>query len=377
MLSIGPLLLSCAKLQEKAAFPAHPRFMSKAGESDELLDFVRKAKAEHVDDQALVTILLRHGWSERRVYAALSRYYSERVGAIPERGGALENARDAFLYLLASATLGVWTVALVWLADILADRAFPSALDLSYTVTSFREQAAGQLASLIVGFPIFLAVTIAIVRETRRRPEALESGVRKWLTYLALVVTAVVLLGDGIWFLTQFLLGEVTVRFAIKAIVLFGISGGVFWYYLGTVRPDSPSRSRDAIFGWAASGVVLAAIVLGFTGIGAPSYNRDVDFDQRRVSDLQTLARRITIVYAAHKTLPRSLNALAQNEPKLLTDPLTGDAYAYPPGKADMYRLCATFQTDIRAEPPFDQSIWKHPAGSHCFILSAAQAPGV
>jgi Domain of unknown function (DUF5671) len=350
--------------------------MSKAGESDELLDFVRKAKAEHVDDQALVTILREHGWSERRVYAALSRYYNERVGAIPERGGALENARDAFLYLLAFATLGVWTVALVWLADILADRAFPSPIDLSYTVTSFREQAAGQLASLIVAFPIFLAVTIAIVRETRRRPEALESGVRKWLTYLALVVTAVVLVGDGIWFLTQFLLGEVTVRFAVKAIVLFAISGGVFWYYLGTVRADQPSRSRDVMFGWAASVVVLAAIVLGFTGIGTPAYNREVDFDQHRVSDLQTLARRITAAYAEHKELPRSLSALVQNEPKVLEDPLTGNAYVYQPGKAGMYRLCATFQTDSRADPPLDHSIWKHPAGSHCFILSATQAPG-
>jgi len=350
--------------------------MSNAGGSDELLDFVRKAKAEHVDDQALVTILRQHGWSERRVYAALSRYYGERIGAIPERGGARENARDAFLYLLAFATLGIWTVALVWLADILADRAFPSPLDLNYAVESFRQQAAGQLASLIVAFPIFLAMTNAIVREARRRPEALESGVRKWLTYLALVVAAVVLLGDCIWFLTQFLLGELTVRFAVKAIVLFAVSCGVFWYYLGTVRGDQPSRSRDAIFGWAASGVVLAAIVLGFTGIGAPSYNRDVDFDQRRVSDLQTLARRITIAYAAHKTLPRSLNALAQNEPELLTDPLTSNPYAYQPGNAGTYPLCATFQTDT-AEPPFDRSIWKHPAGSHCFELSATQAPGV
>src|SRR6185437_1983829 len=116
--------------------------------------------------------------------------------AVPSRGSRAENARDAFLYLLAFVTLGIWAVAFVWLAYVLIDHAFPSPLDATYyTGYSFREDVAGQLASLIVAFPIFMLVTRAIVRETRQRPESLDSGVRKWLTYIALVVTSICLLG--------------------------------------------------------------------------------------------------------------------------------------------------------------------------------------
>ena len=349
--------------------------MSKPSATDDLLDFVRKAKEERVDDRALIAILRQHGWSERRAYAALSKYYAERVGTIPERGGAFENARDAFLYMLAFVTLGIWTVALVWLVDILADWAFPSSLDLSYTVTTFRDQAAGQIASLMLAFPIFLAVSSAIVRETRRRPEALESGVRKWLTYIALVVTAVVLLGDGIWFLTQFLLGDVTMRFAIRAFALFAVSGGVFWYYLGTVRREEAPKSRDAFFGWSATVIVLVALGFGFFGIGSPSHNRDVDFDQRKVRNLKEVARNLSDYYSREKTLPQTLAAAVPYDPTIAQDPQSGVPFEYVPAKNGAYSVCADFLTVDRAQLTDNAPFWKHPAGHFCFHLNAAQPP--
>src|SRR5665213_318854 len=161
-----------------------------ASDSANLLAFVRLAKGRNVDDVTVSALLRQNGWSERRVNDVLSTYYEEVLGApIPGRSGRAENARDAFFYLLAFLTLGVWSVALIWLADVLVDRAFRSALDATYYGQSFRYDVAGQLASLIVAFPIFAFVSRAIVRETERRPEALESGIRKWLTYVALVIT--------------------------------------------------------------------------------------------------------------------------------------------------------------------------------------------
>ena len=343
--------------------------MSKPVVPDDLGAFVAAAKAQGVVDADLVGLLRQHGWSDRRSYAALSAYYSGRLGPIPERGGAAESARDAFLYLLAFATLATWTVALVWLANALADRAFPSALDFGFA-GSFRQSVAGQVASLIVAFPIFMAVSGAIVRQMRSRPESAESGVRKWLTYIALVITAVVMLGDGVWFLTQFLLGELTLRFAVKAFVLFAVSGGVLWYYLGAVSPEPRSPSRDAAFGWSASAIVAVALVLGFTGIGTPSYNARVSYDRQRVSSLQSLASQINAAYgAAHNRLPGALSDVATNDAAARQDPVSHRPYRYERVSENAYRLCARFDT---SSAQGHATFWQHPAGDYCFRIAAA-----
>lgn len=349
--------------------------MSKSAVPEDLAAFVDAAKKNGVADADLVGLLRQNGWSDRRAYSALSEYYSARLGAIPQRGGAAESARDAFLYLLAFATLATWTVALVWLANALTDWALPSALDGIDRSAGFRQNVAGQLAGLIVAFPIFMAVSAAIVRQTRNRPESVESGVRKWLTYIALVITAVILLGDGVWFLTQFLLGELTLRFAIKAFTVFVVSGGVLWYYLGSVSSDQRTTSRDAVFGWAASAVVAAALIFGFSGIGTPPHNRSVSFDEQRVSNLQSLATQINSAYGdAHKRLPRTLGDLAMNDRSASLDPVTHAAYRYEPLSAWAYRLCANFDTDDRG---LSRSFWRHPSGPYCYrIAAAASVPG-
>ena len=62
-----------------------------------------------------------------------------------------------------------------------------------------------EMASIIVAFPIFLGVMRFIVREVEAHPEKLESGVRKWLTYIALLIAAETVIGDLITFLTYLL----------------------------------------------------------------------------------------------------------------------------------------------------------------------------
>ena len=54
---------------------------------------------------------------------------------------------------------------------------------------SMRRSVTWQMATLVVAFPIFLLVMRAIVRENAAHPEQLQSGVRKWLTYIALLGT--------------------------------------------------------------------------------------------------------------------------------------------------------------------------------------------
>jgi hypothetical protein len=215
--------------------------MSSPSASDPgLLEFIRAAKKQTVDDEFIVALLCQRGWSERRVYAAFSSYYAEALGMpVPARSGSVENARDAFYYLLNFMTLGFWTVALGQIFYILIARVFPDATQTQYYAQSLRDQISWQVAVVVIAFPVFAFVHSLIGRELSKRPDLYDSGVRRWLTYLALVIAALVVLTDGIWFISALLRGEITIRFILDSLVLLVLGGGVFLYYLKTI--DAPA----------------------------------------------------------------------------------------------------------------------------------------
>jgi uncharacterized protein DUF5671 len=209
---------------------------------DDLDGFIRTAKGRDVPDDALVPLLRQNGWSERRIYDRLTGYYAEALGVAPPRRSARgEHASDAFLYLLNFITLGFWSVALGEIFVTLIGHVFPDAANPYYRSFALK-QIAWQLATIIVAFPCFLFVARLIGRELQRRPDAIDSGVRAWLTYIALVIAGLVTLGDGIWVVATFLNGELTARFILDSLVVIGLSSGIFAYYLRTLRPASAER---------------------------------------------------------------------------------------------------------------------------------------
>lgn len=352
-----------------------------------LQEFISVAKRNGVADDFLVALLKQNGWSERRIYAAFSLYYSEALATpVPARSGPVEYARDAFLYLLAFISLACWTTAVGHLFYVLIDHWFPDAANPSYYGFSVRGEVSLELATIIIAFPLFIAVSRMLARALRERPDLLDSGVRKWLTYIALVVAAIIILGDGIWFLEEFLRGELTVRFALKSLVLLVLAGGVFAYYLSSMRTDVDGAVRDRSFAAAAGVVVLASLVLGFFNVGTPQHARQVSLDERRSGDLQNIAEVIHERYAAEKstpfTLPKSLDdfALPATCPQGTSyyahckqDPETGVPYAYQPEPTGTkYRLCATFASPSEQRP---DDPWAHPAGRKCFSLDASREP--
>lgn len=334
-----------------------------------ILDFVRNAKAKGVDDDAIAIVLRQRGWSDGKIYDALSAYYEESLGfAAPARGGRAESAREAFFYLLSFAMLGVWVVALVWLGDLLIDRAFPNPVD--YSTSYDRSSIAWQMASIIIAFPIYVWIGYLLSREVAKRPETLDSGVRKWLTYIALVITAGTLVGDGVWFLTTFLTGDISQRFIFKAVMLFVIVGCVYWYYLATIRSDRPAGSYDRAFGSLATVGVVLAVILGFVGIGSPSHGLGLNYDNQRTSDLYWLANSVRQDYTSQKRLPSSLAAIDPRSTHV-RDP-QGKLYTYIPGTGANYKLCATFDTDTNSNR---RDFWRHGQGMWCYRMDATRFP--
>jgi hypothetical protein len=211
-------------------------------DSNGIDDFIRSAKAQAVADATIVALLRHTGWSERRIYLSLARYYRDSIGVVPPgRAPSGDNARDAFLYVINFITLGFWTIALGKMCYILIARAFPSDAVQSgvIVVNSGRliDRISWQLAATLIALPVFLWINRAIAHEMRRRPELADSPIRSWLTYAALVIGALVVLSDGIWFLQALFRGELTIRFLLDSLVLLVLGGGVFVYYLSGLKP--------------------------------------------------------------------------------------------------------------------------------------------
>jgi hypothetical protein len=219
--------------------------MEQTSQSEKLSEFIHAAREKGASDEFVTSLLRERGWPAKAIYAAFGKYYESLTGLpVPVRSqGAGEAARDGFLYLLVYSALATWTIALGSLIFTYVDKWFPDVLAQPVYQGS-RYEISNDMACIIVALPIFLLVMRTILRDLNRTPEKAESGVRKWLTYIALLIAAGVVMGDLITFLAYFLRGELTTRFLLKVLTVIAIAGGVFWYYLGFLRRGSePAES--------------------------------------------------------------------------------------------------------------------------------------
>jgi hypothetical protein len=363
-----------------------------ASEQDaELAAFLAAAKAKGASDEFLVRLLEQRGWPEKKIYRELGGYYERMTGvAIPARaGGAGENAKDAFLYLLSFSALGIWSIGLgsllftlfdIWLPGIPAQRITVSP---SYAISE-------SVASIMVGFPVYLLVMRFILRGLDANREKYESGVRRWLTYIALLAASSIVIGDLITFLAFFLRGDLTLGFVLKVLAVLVIAGGTFWYYLATLKPTASRpralmRPKEASFATAAVALVLAALAFGFWTLGSPVRQQEAAWDTTRVANLRSVAQEIRAQWkrkddAPSQQLPVNLDALARApgaQPLSLEDPVTGQRYQYRAREGSAYELCATFARASeeygKRTPGKAPSFWNHGSGRHCFVLDAAR----
>ncbi|MBV8828405.1 MAG: hypothetical protein JO108_04180 [Acidobacteriaceae bacterium] len=345
---------------------------------DSLVEFLAALKDSGASDEFIVALLKQNGWSEKRIYQAFGSWYETRTGlAIPHAGGRIEAAKDAFLYLLAFITLGIWAIQLGALFFTAIDRSFPNPA-LNYSNQTLTDRSlSNQLAAILVAFPLFVVVTRAIIKAVQGQPERLESSVRKWLTYLALVITATTMIGDVVTFLAYFLRGDLSTRFVLKVLTVLVIAGGIFAYYLDSLRQKTIHPGRNRFFGLGAFAIVALGLIVGFIQIGSPSLQRVASEDARRLSDLSAIAqglhRQWLVRRQAGFTLPTTIQEIQQIAGETVAsilDPISGRPYEYHSRGGNTYILCATFSRSSPADVPVQ---WRHPAGHACFTRDASE----
>ncbi len=353
--------------------------------SVKLMEFVQASKAKGASDEFLTSLLIHQGWPEDEVFLTLGGYWAEATGVpLPERAGRGESSRDAFLYLLSFATLATWASALgsmlfrfieVWFPD----RVVPQQIyNLRYSVT-------WQMASIAVAFPIFLLVMRTIWNEVQSNAERLQSGVRKWLTYIALLLTASGVISDLICFLDYFLKGELTTPFLLKVLTVLVICVSIFVYYLGSLRWGgsidlAQSRRRSLQFGIAAFVVVVAAFSIGMGVAGTPSRQRRLEADNRRIEDLRAISFAMQARYRRAESspslrrLPASIVELEANglSKRQAVDPETKAVYEYRAVSDKDYEVCAVFDASTEENQIPQTKFWYHGKGRTCYTFDAS-----
>ncbi len=290
--------------------------------------------------------------------------------------------KDIFLHLLAIIALYVSAgsfIALlfqyinVYFPDIVADGDY-WALQSAYSGIRW------SIAVLVVVFPVYIWISWFLGRMYGETPDLKNIKTRKWLLYFTLFAAAVIIIGDLVTLIYNFLQGELTARFLLKILAVGVVAAAVFWHYLLELRQSRPSAK---IFAYPVSAIVLIAVVAGFFVVGSPQEERARKFDERRISDLQMIQGQIINFWQAKEKLPQNLAELSDTISGFIApqDPETGVGYAYEVADKLNFKLCADFNRpslgeDVSrvskpavpyGEPYFGQENWQHQEGHVCF----------
>jgi len=119
---------------------------------------------------------------------------------------------------------------------------------------------------------------------------------------------------------------------------------------------------------------VAAVVIVGVILLDSPAQERLRRLDERRVDDLRSISAELDFYWTHARTLPSSLEELA-DEPGVfleLYDPESGEAYEYRVLSSNTYELCAEFARDTAEERNrFYTENWSHGPGKQCFELEA------
>lgn len=303
---------------------------------------------------------------------------------------AKTGAKDFFLWLGAMVALYWSVVAFIFLMFDYINYALPNAL--SYYVDPYQSSIPGEMASIIVLFPVGLFLMWLIRRDIAKEPSRANLWVRRWALIFTLFVAGVTAAGDLVTLLTTFLRGEdITLAFILKVLVVFGVAAIAFMHFIADLWGYWLQYPRRALSVGVGVGILaLSSIIGGFFIVGTPQHARLMRLDAQKITDLQSIQSQIISYYQYKRVLPQSLNDLTTSVSyfTLPMDPQTGQPYEYDgtihvaSGANPMFSLCAQFNEvgDSGAygravtypSMPMDEGVkgldnWQHTAGRVCF----------
>ncbi|KKS30437.1 MAG: hypothetical protein UV60_C0003G0020 [Parcubacteria group bacterium GW2011_GWA2_43_11] len=365
-------------------------------EPQTLSAYITKQIEQRVSKKDILEQLVSVGWSEDEASTAYAQALVDGGVPVPQKGtrglfAKKSTTVEVVLNLFSFILLGIITTALGTLYFKIIEHFFPDPLAASgYYYSGASNAIHYAMAGLIIGFPLFVIALRLWFKKFREEENKVESNLTKWVTYLVLLIAAVVIVGDLITILYTFLQGEISIRFFLKGITVLVLAGSIFGFYFLERKKiqyrGDIARTSFQTFGWGLLGVIVVGIILGFVATGSPTSERNRTFDSRRSSDLDELAMCVNSFANQFERLPSNLSELDKNSSLSYCanrrDPETGAQYEYrvvvpletKEGlSTGAFELCATFslpsetQQTTRYMDTMGSKWYTHDIGKNCY----------
>lgn len=263
----------------------------------------------------------------------------------------VSSPKHVFFHLLIIGLFYMGVVSLMQLLFVYIDLLFFDPLKYPdyWNIQSIYNTIRWTSSVLVVAGPVYLLLNRYIYKELAAEPELQHLRIRRWLLSFTLFVSAITMIVSLISVLFNFYGGDLTATFGCKVLVVIVISAAIFGYYQWDLKRDVSKKTKAAeMCGWGVFVAIIITIVAGFIIAGSPMHQRDVRFDETRLSDLQNIQSEILQYWSQKNALPDALSAVETDlyGYTVPTDPENAAAYEYIKVDALTFELCAIFSTD-------------------------------
>lgn len=228
------------------------------------------------------------------------------------------------------------------------------------------------ISSLIIATPVFYLASSQINKNLANGKLDKDAGIRRWLTYLILLVSSVVTIGWLIGFIFSFLNGELSLKFALKTLTVLTISGILSKYYFWDIKREKIKEKDKTIksFFIGSLSAIIIIFILGVLFVESPFETRKRKFDNLITNKFQKIDRSINEYYNFEKKLPKTLDDLIEETEYLdqedVIDEARGEQFDYKIIEERKYEICANFNLASKEGKNYYLDEWKHEAGYQC-----------
>ncbi|MCF7795145.1 DUF5671 domain-containing protein [Patescibacteria group bacterium] len=254
-------------------------------------------------------------------------------------------AQFVFYYLLSLISLGAMAIGLGIIVFEVLDKVF---IDVSNSYFSMQALKTA-FSTLLISTPIYYICSHLLSKSIRKGELSLDSSLRKWLIYLILLVTSIVMLMWLVSILNSFLNGEMTSKFILKALTALIISAMIFSYYLYNIR-QKVVKKKDKIkstFFAVSLLIVVFALALATIYMESPQTTREKKIDENVLRNFDNINMNVNMYYNNNDEIPESLEELksSSNLNAYSGSSVSLEDIDYNKLSETEYELCAEFKT--------------------------------
>lgn len=202
----------------------------------EITNYIAKAREKNLSDEQIKNQLIAAGWPTEQVTAALMQTQDVPVPPPPVPHVGMWTG---FLYILFFISLYVLATSIGGILHTWVDKAFPSPNNNSSFFTfDTASVVRGYIAAIIVSYPLFTLLAIILKKQLIKQAAVKNLRSRKLLIYITLIGTFLIMLGNVISAIYDFLSGTVTGNAIRHLLITLLIAGSIFIYFLSEVKHD-------------------------------------------------------------------------------------------------------------------------------------------